>query len=73
MQTLTDRIDRPAEVTAIDPWSLLTGGSAAIVAGFAADLLRLGLHRARQSLVSRGAARPSPVASPHWRCSRSCG
>jgi hypothetical protein len=32
------------------PWLLLTGGSVGIFAGFAADLLRLGLHSARNAL-----------------------
>ena len=32
------------------PWLLLTGGSVGLFAGFAADLLRLGLHSARNAL-----------------------
>lgn len=32
----------------VDAWTLLTGGSAGLVVGFGIDLLRLGLHKARQ-------------------------
>jgi hypothetical protein len=32
------------------PWILLTGGSVGLFAGFAVDLLRLGLHSARNAL-----------------------
>ena len=32
------------------PWILLTGGSVGLFAGFAVDLLRLGLHSARNVL-----------------------
>lgn len=33
----------------VDAWTLLTGGSAALVVGFGIDLLRLGLHKARRA------------------------
>lgn len=53
---------RPAERD-VDPWLLLTGGSVGLVAGLAADLLRLGLSRARATLA---AGRGQP-------CSGHCG
>ena len=34
----------------VDPWLLLTGGSVGLMAGLVADLLRMGLHRARTAL-----------------------
>jgi hypothetical protein len=34
----------------VNPWLLLTGGSVGLLAGLAADLLRMGLHRARGAL-----------------------
>lgn len=52
--------ERPA-----DPWTLLTGGSVAIVAGFIADLLRLGVHVARQ-MVAAGSGRRHD-ASCDWQ------
>jgi hypothetical protein len=39
----------------VDPWLLLTGGSVGLVAGLAADLLRMGLHRARSALQAHRA------------------
>ena len=39
----------------LNPWLLLTGGSVGFVAGFAADLLRLGLHSARHALQAQRA------------------
>ncbi len=53
----------------VDPWALLTGGSVGIVAGFVADLLRLGLHQARQALAGRSGRR---VALRHWPCPGTC-
>ncbi|MBN8494705.1 MAG: hypothetical protein J0M00_25085 [Burkholderiales bacterium] len=34
----------------VDPWLLITGGSVGLVVGMAAELLRMGLHRARAAL-----------------------
>jgi hypothetical protein len=68
MHTRSFTIVEPAG-RAVDPWSLLTGGSVGWVAGFAADLLRLGLHGARHALAS-GRATP---ASSAWRCPHGCG
>jgi hypothetical protein len=39
----------------VDPWLLLTGGSVGLVAGMAADLLRMGLYQARALLQARRA------------------
>jgi len=42
----------------VDPWAVLTGGSVVIVAGFMADLLRLGVHAARRAIAAPAARRP---------------
>jgi hypothetical protein len=52
----------------VDPWTLLTGGSVGIVAGFGVDLLRLGLHASKRAIAGgtrSGAARrwPCPACS----------
>jgi hypothetical protein len=39
----------------VSPWMLLTGGSVSLFAGFAADLLRMGLHGARNALQAHRA------------------
>jgi hypothetical protein len=57
----------------VDAWTVLTGASAGIVAGFAVDLFRLGLHEARRALASVGAMHRSPHPPKHGRCGRSCG
>lgn len=44
---LAHRNDRP-----VAPWALLTGGSMGTVAGFGIDLLRLGIHEARQAFAA---------------------
>lgn len=44
---------------AVDPWLLITGGSFGLVAGIAADLLRMGLHNARRA---RAAWAAGPLA-----------
>ena len=71
--TRVQRVQPRGAFTAVDPWLLLTGASARIVAGFAADLLRLGLHAARRRLASQRTAAPAPAEFARWRCSRSCG
>jgi hypothetical protein len=48
----------------VDVWSLLTGGSASIVFGFALDLWRLARHRAGQA--------GSDVRA-RWHCDHPCG
>jgi hypothetical protein len=48
--TVVGLSDRP-----VDPWALLTGGSVAVVAGFIADLLRLGAHEARRMIATPAA------------------
>ena len=58
--------DRP-----VDPWILLTGGSAGIVAGFAADLWRLGVSAARSRLVRQPTSERS--ATPGWPSCNHCG
>jgi hypothetical protein len=63
--SLARRDDRPA-----DPWALLTGGSAGIVVGFAVDLLRLGVHEARQALATR--SKGERIATRGWRCPSPC-
>jgi hypothetical protein len=45
----------------VDSWAVLTGRSVGIVAGFAIDLVRLGVHSARRALSARS-------ANPHWPC-----
>ena len=55
----------------VDPWTLLTGGSAGIVAGFAADLWRLGLFAARQRMATRPASPRRAV--PGWTGCDHCG
>jgi hypothetical protein len=45
MHADSTRLPAPAGRTP-DAWTLLTGGSVALVAGFGGDLLRLGLLRA---------------------------
>ena len=37
----------------VDPWLLVTGGSVGLMAGMAADLLRMGLYQARAALQAR--------------------
>lgn len=49
----------------VDPWLLLSGNSAGLVAGFAVDLVRLGLHRVRRAWAAPGAGAP--------RCTSGCG
>ena len=61
----THQDDRP-----VDPWAFLAGGSVGIVVGFAVDLLRLGVHEARQALAAR--SRNERVATRGWRCPRTC-
>lgn len=53
----------------VDPWALLTGGSVGIVIGFAADLLRLVVHQARQALAARSG---NERAARGWRCAGPC-
>ena len=72
-RTRTQFVERHGEISVIDPWTLITGASARIVAGFAADLLRLGLHSARRRFAARRAAGPGASGSVHWRCPRHCG
>jgi len=48
--------------TPVDFWTLLTGGSIGMLAGFAIDLLRLCLYRTQQSLA--GVWRLASVALP---------
>jgi hypothetical protein len=59
----------PPAGRAVDPWTLLTGGSVGLVAGFAADLLRLGLHAAKRALAVAHDAHPSRAR----RCPHGCG
>jgi hypothetical protein len=68
MHTRSSTFVAPAE-RAVDPWTLLTGGSVGLVAGFAADLLRLGLHTAKRTLVRARDAQ----ASGAWHCPHGCG
>lgn len=56
MSTHTQPLFRSASAR-IDAWTLLTGASAAIVAGFAIDLVRLGVHETRRALASSGGVR----------------
>ena len=56
--------DRPA-----DAWAILAGGSVGIVLGFGADLLRLGIHEARQALGARHRGRR---VARGWPCPGSC-
>jgi len=63
--SLAHQIDRP-----VDPWAMLVGGSVGIVVGFGVDLLRLGVHEARQALAAR--ARNQRGATRGWRCPGPC-
>jgi hypothetical protein len=63
--SLTHQDDR-----SVDPWALLAGGSVGIVVGFAIDLLRLGVHAARQALAAR--SRSERVPTRGWRCPGTC-
>jgi hypothetical protein len=54
----------------VDPWAFLAGGSVGIVVGFAVDLLRLGVHEARQALAARSGN--ERVATRGWRCPGTC-
>lgn len=58
-------VDRP-----VDPWAFLTGGSVGIVVGFGFDLLRLGVHEARQALTGRSGSQG--VATRGWQCPGTC-
>lgn len=58
------------DVRPVDPWALVAGGSVGIVVGFAVDLLRLGVHEARQALAAR--SRDERVATRGWRCPGTC-
>ncbi len=83
MSTHTQPLFRSASAR-IDAWTLLTGASAAIVAGFAIDLVRLGVHETRRALASSGgvrrrqctslrlkeAVRPAPARAPSANTAR---
>ncbi len=73
MPTEFQAIDQPAGAAVVDPWHLLTGASVVIVIGFAVDLLRLGLHSARQAFAAHKIAAQSPPSAGHWPCSNGCG
>jgi hypothetical protein len=70
-QTRTHFVEPRGATRAIDPWTLMTGASARIVAGFAADLLRLGLHSARGWFAAPRT--PGRSGAVHWHCPRNCG
>jgi hypothetical protein len=63
--SLAHQVDQP-----VDPWAFLAGGSVGIVAGFGIDLLRLGVHEARQALAARFRVQPS--ATRGWPCPGPC-
>jgi hypothetical protein len=55
----------------IDTWTLLTGRSATIIAGFVVDLWRLGLYRTKQALAAH--AKPERGAVQDWSGLQECG
>jgi hypothetical protein len=57
--------DRP-----VDAWAFLTGGSVGIVLGFGIDLLRFGVHEARQAFAAR--SRRQRAATCGWQCPDTC-
>jgi hypothetical protein len=71
MHADSTRLPAPAGRTP-DAWTLLTGGSVALVAGFGGDLLRLGLHRAGRARAAMAAWQRRPMAARGWRCPNGC-
>ena len=63
--SLAHQAERP-----VDPWAILSGGSVGIVVGFGLDLLRLGIHEARQALAA--GSRGLRVATCGWQRPGTC-
>lgn len=64
MHTESLSLARP-QARPVDSWALLTGRSVGIVLGVGIDLIRLGVHSARQALSARS-------GNPHWPCPGPC-